>query len=61
MQKIKGKNNAKAISDINIPVENHIKTILDKLEPKVFKEIYDDFLLECERLDIIKQFIFMKE
>lgn len=57
----KGKDNAKAIFGINIPVENHIKNILDKLEPKVFKQVYDDFLLECERLKIIEQFIFMKK
>ena len=61
MQKSKGKNNAKAIFGINIPVENHIKNILDKIEPKVFKQVYDDFLLESERLNIIKQFIFMKK
>jgi hypothetical protein len=61
MQKLKGTNNAKAIFDINIPVENHIKNILDKLEPKVFKKIYDDFLLECMRLGIIEQFVFMKK
>jgi hypothetical protein len=61
MQKIKGRDNAKTIFGINIPVENHIKNILDKIEPKVFKNIYDDFLLECERLNIINQYVFMKE
>ena len=61
MQKVKGKNNAKTIFGINIPVENHIKNTLDKLEPKVFKQVYDDLLLECEKLSILKHFIFMKE
>jgi len=57
-----GKNNAKMIFGIeNIPVENHIKTQLDKIKPSSFKKVYDDILLKCERLNIIKQFIFMKE
>jgi len=40
LKKAKGKDNAKAIFGINIPVENHIKNILDKLEPRVFKQVY---------------------
>ncbi|MEA2019407.1 MAG: transposase [Campylobacterota bacterium] len=56
-----GKNNAKTFFGINIPVENHIKNILDNLKPVNFKSIYDDILLECERLNIVNQFIFMKE
>jgi len=57
-----GKDNAKTIFGIeNIPVENHIKNTLDKIKPSSFKKIYDDILLKCERLNIIKQFIFMKE
>jgi len=61
MEDIKGKSNATSIFGIEIPSQNHSKNLLDKLKPKVFKKVYDDILLECERLDIIKQFIFMKE
>ena len=62
LQSVEGNNNTKTLFGIeHIPVENHIKNILDKLEPKVFKKVYDDILLECEKLDIINQFIFMKE
>jgi len=57
-----GKNNARTMFGIeNIPVENHIKNYLDKIEPTVFKKVYDDILLECERLDIISKFLFMQE
>ena len=57
-----GKDNAATLFGIeNIPVENHIKTQLDKIKPSGFKKVYDDILLECEKLDILKQFIFMKE
>jgi hypothetical protein len=61
MQSTDGANNAKTLFGINAPVENHIKNILDKLKPKVFKKVYDDILLECETLGIVEQFIFMKE
>jgi len=61
MQDNNGENNATSIFGIEVPVENHCKNILDKLKPKVFKKVYDDILLECERLDIISQFVFMKE
>jgi hypothetical protein len=48
-------NNAKTFFGIeNIPVENHIKNTLDMLKPTVFKKMYDDILIECERLDILK-------
>jgi len=57
-----GKNNARTMFGIeNIPVENHIKNHLDKIKPTAFKKVYDDILLECERLDIISKFLFMKE
>lgn len=57
-----GRDNAKSFFGIeNIPVENHIKTQLDKIKPSSFKKVYDDILLECERLNIVKQFVFMKE
>ena len=61
MQDNNGNNNANTIFGIDIPVETYSKKILDKLKPVVFKKIYDDILLECERLDIIRQFVFMKE
>jgi hypothetical protein len=38
MQTASGKNNAKTLFDIeNIPVDNHIRNILDKVEPKSFE------------------------
>jgi hypothetical protein len=62
MQTASGKNNAKTLFDIeNIPVDNHIRNILDKVEPKSFKKIYDDIVVECQRLGILNQFVFMKE
>ena len=61
MQDNNGNNNANTIFGIDIPVETYSKKILDKLKPVVFKKIYDDILLECERLDIVRQFVFMKE
>ncbi|MEA2049566.1 MAG: transposase, partial [Campylobacterota bacterium] len=61
LQDNNGENNATTIFDIKIPVENHSKKLLDKLKPEVFKKVYDDILLECEQLDIINQFVFMKE
>ena len=56
-----GGNNAQSIFDINIPSQNYSKKLLDKLKPTVFKKVYDDILLECEKLGIINQFIFLKE
>ena len=61
MQYNNGQNNATTIFGIKVPSENHSKKLLDKLNPKVFKKVYDDILIECERLNIISQFIFMKE
>ena len=61
MQGINGQSNATTIFGIKVPSENHSKKLLDKLSPKVFKKVYDDILLECERLNIISQFIFMKK
>ena len=63
LKTVEGGDNAKNFFGIeNIPVENHIKTQLDKIKPSSsFKKVYDDILLECERLDIIKQFVFMEE
>jgi len=61
MQDNNGQNNATSIFGIEIPSQNHSKNLLDKLKPEVFKKVYDDILLECERLNIINQFIFMKE
>jgi hypothetical protein len=62
MQTASGKNNAKTLFDIeNIPVDNHIRNILDKVDPKSFKKIYDDIVAECQRLGILNQFVFMKE
>lgn len=61
MKDIKGKDNAKNIFGINIPIENHIKNILDKINPNNFSSIYNDLLLKCDKLDIIKQFIFMEK
>jgi len=61
MQDNNGGNNAESMFGINVPNQNHSKKLLDKLNPKVFKKVYDDILLECERLSIIEQFVFMKE
>ena len=61
MQDNNGVNNAATMFDIDIPSQNHSKKLLDKLKPEVFKKIYDDILLECERLNLVNQFIFMKE
>jgi hypothetical protein len=61
MQDNNGGNNAASMFDIDIPSQNHSKKLLDKLKPEVFKKIYDDILVECERLNIVNQFIFMKE
>lgn len=61
MQTKSGKNNAKTIFDIEkIPVDNHIRKILDKINPKSFKKIYDDILQESDRLGLVDQFVFMK-
>ena len=62
MQTRSGKNNAKTLFDIdNIPVDNHIRKVLDKVDPNSFKKIYDDILLECQRIGILNKFIFMKK
>ena len=53
MQDNNGDNNAQSMFDINIPSQNYSKKLLDKLKPEVFKKVYDDILLECERLNII--------
>ena len=46
MQTKNEKNNAKTLFGIeNIPVDNHIRKILDKIDPKSFKKIYDDIVL----------------
>ena len=29
-------------------------------KPKIFKKIYDDLIIECQRLEIINQFVFAK-
>jgi hypothetical protein len=61
MQTKSGKNNAKTLFDIeNIPVDNHIRKILDKINPESFKKIYDNILEESHRLGIFDQFVFMK-
>ena len=62
MQTKSGKNNAKTLFNIEkIPVDNHIRNILDKVDPKSFQKIYTDILEECQRLEIFNQFVFMKE
>ena len=62
MQTKSGKNNAKTMFGIdNIPVDNHVRNILDKIDPKSFKKIYEDILEECQKLKIINQFVFMKK
>ncbi len=50
MQDNNGGNNAISIFGIKVPTENHSKNLLDKLKPEVFKKVYDDILLERERL-----------
>jgi len=62
MQTLTGKNNARTLFGIEkIPVDNHIRKILDKVSPESFKQTYKDILQECQNLGIIKQFVFMKE
>ena len=62
MQTTSGRNNAKTIFGIEkIPVDNHVRKVLDKVSPESFKKVYDDIAQECQRLGIIKQFVFMKE
>ncbi len=61
LKDIKGKDNAMNIFGINIPIENHIKNILDKINPNNFSSIYNDLLLKCDKIGIIKQFTFMEK
>jgi hypothetical protein len=62
MQTQSGNNNARTLFGIeNIPVNNHIKNILDKIDTKHFKQVYDDILVVIEQIGILKEFVFMKE
>jgi len=62
MKSLKGNSNATTIFKIeDIPSDNHIRNILDKIKPQSFKKVYDDTIMIIEQIGILKQFIFMKE
>ena len=56
----KGSSNAKTIFGItDIPSDNHIRNILDKIQPNMFKSVYDSVIHKLEEFGILKKFNFM--
>jgi hypothetical protein len=62
MKSLKGNSNAATMLGItDIPSDNHIRNILDKIEPSSFKKVYEDIIIVIEQIGILKEFIFMKD
>ena len=62
MKSLKGNSNAATMFGItDIPSDNHIRNILDKIEPSSFKKVYEDIIIAIEQIGILKEFIFMKD
>jgi len=56
----KGSNNAKTIFGIDdIPSDNHIRNILDKITPNSFKNVYESIHKYLNKIGLLKQFNFM--
>ena len=56
----KGSNNAKTIFGItDIPSDNHIRNILDKITPNSFKSVYESIHKYLNKIGLLKQFNFM--
>jgi len=56
----KGSSNAKTMFGItDIPSDNHIRNILDKIKPDMFKSVYNAVIHKLEEFGILKKFNFM--
>jgi len=52
----KGSSNAKTIFGItDIPSDNHIRNILDKIKPEVFKNVYDSVISYLNKIGLLKK------
>ncbi len=61
MDTVKGSSNAKTIFGItDIPSDNHIRNILDKIKPSVFKNVYDGVISYLSKIGLLtKKFNFI--
>ncbi len=57
----KGSSNAKTIFGItDIPSDNHIRNIMDKIKPEVFKNVYNTVISHLDKIGLLKKkFTFM--
>jgi len=52
----KGSSNAKTIFGItDIPSDNHIRNVLDKIKPEVFKNVYDSVISYLNKIGLLKK------
>ena len=60
MDTVKGSSNAKTMFGISdIPSDNHIRNILDKIKPNVFNGVYDSVHKFLNKIGLLKKFNFM--